>query len=86
MVRLEYINLTFVFFLPLNERYGRTIIPVNGTTGTAKESKCILKVEFSLTSVVILKVLMSDVFADITKSLPQFVLLRITFSALKRRS
>lgn len=40
-----------MYFLPLNERYGRTSIPVNGRTGTAKESKFILKIIFSLTEV-----------------------------------
>lgn len=65
MVGLGCKNLTFVFFLPLNERYGRTSIPVNGRTGTAKESEFILKVEFSLTSVDIFKVLMSYIFAQI---------------------
>jgi len=57
----------FICFLPLNERYGRTSIPVNGRTGTAKESKFVLKKAFSLTSVVILifNALISDIFAEI---------------------
>lgn len=59
----------YAFFLPLNERYGRTSIPVNGRTGTEKESKFILKIVFSLTNVgiFIFQVLMIDTFCiDIT--------------------
>lgn len=68
----------YFFFLPLNERDGRTSIPVNGRTGTEKESKFILKIVFSLTNVgvFIFQVLMIDTFCiDITKSLLHFVLL-----------
>lgn len=65
----------YVFFLPLNERYGRTSIPVNGWTGTAKESRFILKIVFSLTKVtVIFPLIMMTLFADTTKSLLRFVL------------